>query len=252
MPGRHPLDGAFERINRAHEHLVELERVVHGFTQDHHDAVVVQFNANPPYDLVFHTPQLFPYPRIGILTGEICYNLRSALDYLIYELARLDSGAIKNGTQFPIEETREGFQGRRRVYLSGINPDHVLLIEGLQPYNGCRWTRALKDISNPDKHRHLTAANYGGWIAADRPGITFPPTGFPETQISSTRRVAHPFGIEMDIHLITSFTVQIPMEEPVNFPATVSVQGLLQYLKAEVARLLETFKPEFSDHVRAP
>src|SRR5262245_2994099 len=30
-------------------------------------------------------------------------------------------------------------------------------IEALQPYNGCNWTKALRDISNPDKHRNITS-----------------------------------------------------------------------------------------------
>jgi hypothetical protein len=38
------------------------------------------------------------------LVGEICYNLRSALDYLVFELAKHDSGTRQENTQFPIAE----------------------------------------------------------------------------------------------------------------------------------------------------
>ncbi|MCH8188130.1 MAG: hypothetical protein IIB66_05415, partial [Proteobacteria bacterium] len=98
-----------------------------------------------------------PVPHIiKILVGEITYNLRAALDYLVYELARLDSGEVKNGTQFPIEDTEDGFKRKRNAFLKGVSDKHVAIIESLQPYSGCDWTRILRDLSNPDKHRQLT------------------------------------------------------------------------------------------------
>src|SRR5439155_16628984 len=37
----------------------------------------------------------------------------------------------------------------------GINARHIAGIERLQPYKRCDWTRALRDLSNKDKHREL-------------------------------------------------------------------------------------------------
>lgn len=31
------------------------------------------------------------------------------------------------------------------------------MVEELQPFKGCEWTRQLRDLSNPDKHRTLTS-----------------------------------------------------------------------------------------------
>jgi hypothetical protein len=39
--------------------------------------------------------------------------------------------------------------------LKGVSREHVALIERLQPYQGCTWTKRLKELSNLDKHRHL-------------------------------------------------------------------------------------------------
>ncbi len=239
------LDGAFERVNRAGEHLVDLGQTIADFTQAYHDAVIVQFEPNPPHKIVFDSPKLFshPSPRIGILVGEICYNLRAALDYLVYELARLDSGVIQDGTQFPIQNTAQDFRQRCRTFLKEVNPSHVAAIERLQPYNGCRWTKVLADICNPDKHRQISATNYGGFVTIDRPGFTLPQTHVP--QIRSIRRALRFDGIEVDVQLITSIAVQIPLEKTLGLPAAFSAEGTLQELKAEVARLLEAFKPEF-------
>jgi hypothetical protein len=43
----------------------------------------------------------------------------------------------------------------REVGLKGINPLHMAAIERLQPYKGCGWTKMLRDLSNPDKHRQF-------------------------------------------------------------------------------------------------
>src|SRR5205807_810975 len=42
-------------------------------------------------------------------------------------------------------------------YLKGVPPTAVTMISALQPYAGCTWTKDLRELSNPDKHRHLAA-----------------------------------------------------------------------------------------------
>jgi hypothetical protein len=94
-------------------------------------------------------PETYFDMRLPILVGEIAYNLRSALDYLVFELARLDTGIEQSGTQFPLEDTPEGFQRNlKRGRLIGLNAAHIAAIEGM-----------LRDLSNPDKHRHLIKAS---------------------------------------------------------------------------------------------
>lgn len=98
-------------------------------------------------------------PEIGILVGETVYNLRAALDYLVYELAILDSGHVQEKTQFPIESCESEWESNQDRRLAGLNPTHKALIKCLQPYRECDWTGVLRDISNPDKHRTLTLVN---------------------------------------------------------------------------------------------
>ena len=93
--------------------------------------------------------------KVRILIGEIAYNLVAALDYLVFVLARHDSGIEQERTQFPVHVKKEGFTGRRKTELKGVGDEHVALIEALQPYNGCTWTKRLKDLNNLDKHRKL-------------------------------------------------------------------------------------------------
>jgi hypothetical protein len=75
----------------------------------------------------------FPDPDIliPILIGEIAYNLRSSLDYLVFELARFDSGAVQDNTQFPIDDTPKKFKGHIASRLKGLCPTHIAAIEQL-------------------------------------------------------------------------------------------------------------------------
>ena len=124
-------------------------------------AVGITLDPNAPYHVIKVTlpPETFFDMRFGVLIGEIFYNLRCASDYLVFELAKLDSGMEQNGTQFPIVDTKKDFEGRvKGPWLRGIKTAHVAEIERLQPYNGCTWTKRLRECSNPDKHRHLVPA----------------------------------------------------------------------------------------------
>ena len=226
-----PLDGAYQRVKRAGNHLANLKRRNNILCQIKRDAVVIQ--RNPATFLlpdgrkvngvlgsasfsIEPTPQIF-----SILIGEVIYNLRAALDYLVYELARIDSGNIVNGTQFPIEDSENVFRGRRKSFLKGLSDEHIATIESLQPCNGCNWTQLLRDLSNPDKHRYLTIIC--------NPVVISPSPGSTEAIIAGK-----PVNVKNDVSLRITLRDGTPIIDT------------LQQLKLKVAQTLDTFKPEFS------
>ena len=242
----HTLDGAFARINRAKEHVAELKRIADAFGQAYHDAIWVEAKPEHPGLLDFWPPDPFPIPEeISIVVGEICYNLRAALDYLVYELARLDSGCIQNGTQFPIEYKKKHFDRNSPQKLKGLNPSHVTAIELLQPYRGCDWTATLKEISNPDKHRELTKRAYGGAVwqdDIDEIRSSFD-AGAADAEVRTMRQVYGPGGTKADVQLVSSMPIQISVKKDL-FP----VVQTLRVLQSQVADALEAFKREFQQN----
>ncbi len=161
----HPLDGAYKRVKRAEVHLTDLEKEINVLSQEMKESIATDSQPSPfavPKGYSRETIETFmiKIPKVpdivGILVGEIIYNLRSALDYLIYELALLDSGTVQQRTQFSIEDTKDVFWGRHLFNLKGLNAKHIAVIELLQPYNECNWTKLIRDLSDPDKHRKLT------------------------------------------------------------------------------------------------
>ena len=96
-------------------------------------------------------------PSWARLLSYAVSDLRSALEYLVYSLAWLDSGVEQKGTQFPICTRLEDFKKCvKQGYLRGVNSTHVAKIEAAQPFNGGCWLKDLSGLSNPDKHMHLT------------------------------------------------------------------------------------------------
>jgi hypothetical protein len=165
------------RIERAGEHLTELENQLFRFERSELVEVLAGLPKEDPRNteqeakvqslwqiptseesaIHHYSPPQVP-AKVHILIGEIAYNLVAALDYLIFVLAKSDSGVEQDGTQFPVCKRKEFFDRGRKTMLKGMSDEHVALIERLQPYKGCTWTQRLKDISNLDKHRQLVHA----------------------------------------------------------------------------------------------
>jgi hypothetical protein len=178
---------------------------------------------------------------LPILTGESVYNLRAALDYLVYELAIKDSGSHKTGTQFIIEDVKSdiknrnrGFDARAKTYLAGLSNKHIRDIELLQPYNGCAWSKALREISNPDKHRHLVAVN-GRWKTTSLAecGVRGSFDNYPDKVIRGSA------GSNTDIYFECQYAIDITL------PDGTPLMETLDIVKRGVTDTIKAFESEF-------
>jgi hypothetical protein len=225
-----PLNGAYERVNRASEHLVELKQRVSSIRDVYKRNITSEY-----YPVLRQLPFQGRYqnihtwdvgakpiePLISILVGEIIYNLRAALDYLIYELGCFDSKCIVEKTQFVIVDAPNDFLRESNRRLKGLDAKHIASIERLQPYHGMQWLATLRDISNPDKHAHLAIANAPSKIVkkskADSPAIL----------------------LEMPMNVNYEVSIQIV------FADGTPVIETLEKLVIKVRELLELFDSEF-------
>ena len=98
-------------------------------------------------------------PQASAIVGDAVNNLRSALDYLVYELANHNEGREIANTQFVVTKCPKAFERQKKTRLRGLTERQVGIIRKLQPFNGVQWTELLVDISNPDKHRHLVTVD---------------------------------------------------------------------------------------------
>src|SRR5690349_913881 len=159
---QHPLYGAQLRVERADKHLAEAQSLISGFSARCREHVVPKDDGRGSVYPALPTRPDLPV-TLPLAVSDAIHNMRAALDYIVFELASHDSGQIQDGTQFLIEDVksdpanpRRGFDGRKNRCLKGLSSAHVDMVESLQPYKGVEWTKTLRDISNPDKHRMLT------------------------------------------------------------------------------------------------
>ena len=242
----HPLEGAQAWLDRAEEHLRDLTTLCGSIAERECDAMIgtvrVESKPGKPASYAFTKPTAIVPARLSILVGEAIQAMRRSLDYLVYEIAWLDSGSEKKGTQFPIEDSSRLFERRRQprssrddsCYLNGVSDKHAATIKRLQPFPRPNWTKTLRSISNPDKHRHLIVAKnqaratVQGWAHGAANGQTerVAPDAF--TFLLHTGDGNTPDNMYLKFH-VTAY---------VAFEDRVRVVELLDQLKTEVTNVL--------------
>lgn len=194
-------------------------------------------------------PPVPPPPRTSALVGDILNNLRSALDYVVWQLA--ESPSLKN--QFPIFSTPKGFEGKCKRYLHSVPAEHWAAFEAYQPYPG-RDANAelgrLATLNDADKHRLLL------------PGIPITSTlkgrftvGGEVESITVSGREWIPFEDGAEVYRIKingpRGNVQVKAEAPysVVFVDSVSGKGAmiqdLRNMRIVVSNVVESFAPLF-------
>lgn len=227
----HPLDGANERVSGARERLDELKLHIQAFraekrssiTYDRRLETIILNGQQKRVVMGTASTRIFPAPlKVSRLIGEVIQHLRISLDYLVYQLVYFDAKSIIERTQFPIADTEKGFVdflGRHNL-RGNLSAEHIALIERLQPYMGCNWTKWLAEFSNPDKHKDLTA------VASP---VTFSPSPGSTEAILADKKV----DMEGEITIRITFSDGTPV-----------VEGLEQ-LVSQVAKTLSDFYSEF-------
>jgi hypothetical protein len=113
--------------------------------------------------------------QIRLLTGEVLFQLRSALDNLAWQLALLSGQAPSEYTEFPIFSSRAAYVKKKKRKIGSMPVEAQAIVDEVQPYHANRpedealWV--LHRLTNEDKHRlpHLAAVVPNG-IFVDRRG----------------------------------------------------------------------------------
>jgi hypothetical protein len=155
------LDSVKCKIFRATQHIESLQTEIQGYFDTKPGKMVRQ-----PHDredeVVFTFVVDNPIPaRFGLIIGDILQNLRSSLDYLVWELVLAANGTPDEKNMFPICSTVEAFKEQiARHRLDGVATDAIAEIEALQPYHlGQDFTksiiRCIDEFTNINKHRRI-------------------------------------------------------------------------------------------------
>jgi hypothetical protein len=164
------LEPAIVKIHRAGHQLNHLSSSLKQFLDS--KPFEIEREVDPKTLWVFDVARIKKQcpPEWNIIVGEIIHNLRSALDYLIFQLVIHETAAEPSGNskiQFPIFEKEDGFDTRGvRIMLRDVGADAVALIKSEQPFATGDGRKSplwfLRELSNRDKHRSICLAGTCG------------------------------------------------------------------------------------------
>ncbi len=159
-----PLPGCALKFDRAKRDFRAVQAEIGQFIESDPVRVLTEFESDTGRTVSRAQVVSEPPQRWMIEVGIIVYLLRSALDHLVYHLARLGPDSPGDRTSFPIfdgVDGREKFRNWEPKLLAGVPAEHRTLIERLQPYHPGNEPLAWLDLlGNADKHNDLVGIRY--------------------------------------------------------------------------------------------
>jgi hypothetical protein len=156
----HPLDGIRAKIERADEHIKNLNTEITAFLNNDAYRILTHRDADlRQATLSIAGPE--PPLRFSAIAGEVIHQLRSSLDYLIRALVIENNQSPTERHQFPVCTTREKYEAAIKARrIEGVAASAAATVESLQPYTDAKTAdthtlRVLQDLDNTDKHRLL-------------------------------------------------------------------------------------------------
>jgi hypothetical protein len=175
------------KLDRAHKHIQTFSRDLKTFLKSNPPPFDFRTkeprSSNKSGEYVLYAIVRQPPPReLALPIGDAIQNMRTALEYLAYELS--SPRARKEGkTAFPIFEDECEFKVRGVPRIKSIKGDERALIERVQPYAATKIASndplaILRRLSNLDKHQLLVPMIAAvdlreSWIGSDNADIRF-------------------------------------------------------------------------------
>jgi hypothetical protein len=252
-------DAILYKVVRAHEHLQSLEAELNGYYKSH-PAKVVRQDEGSPDEYIARVITDEPIPaKLPVILGDFIQNLRSSLDYLVWELVIAAKDTPGKHNMFPICSTPEAFQYAtvKQRRLASVPVDAVALIERLQPYNGGDFNKALlwivDDLCNINKHRRIPLTRMHGGLAPSDTETKIVNgeiwTRVDLSKIKDDTKIG-PFpivegsegpGIQMPMNLQLVAFIALDEGAAKGMHVTAVLAGMLRYVHEEVLPIFEQF-----------
>jgi hypothetical protein len=218
-------------------HHGEFGRIWNEFlTGSEGDPYVPSVSVDPAGQGVIHVdPVDLPREELALEFGEFLYQLRAALDSLIYETAIIVSGQDPppnaEELEFPIRPSKASFDNAARK-IAPLADHHKVWIEDIQPYRAEYETEGLQvtagildvinDLARKDRHRSLRVI--ASWGANKNPQFDLPPEcslawvhvtedGLLERESEVTTFKISNWTPGLEMHANPNFTIDVTVED---------------------------------------
>jgi hypothetical protein len=153
------LEGVRLKLDRAGDHLQHVVKIIADMTKVRCEMIPEEFGEGGEKKYGVLRVRLTPKPpaSLSVVIGDFLFNVRSALDHLLWQLVFLNENKPSKSNMFPISSTPDIFSEEvKRGRVKGISTEAQKLLENLQPYHpGNEPLATLADLHNLDKHRTL-------------------------------------------------------------------------------------------------
>lgn len=263
------LESVVLKLFRANEHFVSLvgEPIGAGnrFYTDYYRLTPKPDADGLGYEFYIGDLKHLDPDRWGIVFGDFLFDLRSALDHLVYQLHVAELGAVSKKVERhsafpiqndePVDDSGVAIPTSEWRQIKRLGDRERALIERLQPYNarndpdetiryGSGALASLNKLNNIDKHRRLhvicSAINTAAHpVFSDEYGFATDPLVGPVesgAKVDHWRWVKEPPRIarQVDVH---SVFVQIALDEPGERDDVIAAMQTLQNRVIEVIGL---------------
>jgi hypothetical protein len=145
------------KLDRAHKHLDEITAML---SLLEYGVCTILPEYNESRDMVVQRIHITPKPtlELSVAVGDCLFAMRSALDYLVWQLVVCNGEIPTKDNMFPITKSAENFiaGADKRKRLKGVSAPARAIIESLQLYHpGNEALERLDTLHNMDKHRTL-------------------------------------------------------------------------------------------------
>lgn len=263
------LDACIAKIDRAREHIYKInDEIVAGKIKIDPSAIRAKrhfypsFSGGPPSnEIVFHVVGKPPnVPLVfGILVGEALYQLRSALDHLVYQLIVSKTKEPPTfRSAFPIvgdgrmvnkvwRSAEQEYKAQTSRLKQDISAEAATMLDDAQPFKrGASFEDdplwMLSELNNTDKHRVLHLAVHGvstydvtvtvrghSYKGLFRPGIRFEDGA----ELGRMRITGSPLFRDGEVSVDGDLTIHVAFDEVVgerNVPLIPRLTQLADYV----------------------
>jgi hypothetical protein len=157
------LSGVLAKLNRAEEHLFAFDELYADFAASHPYAILSEYDPETGWHtLRWQVMREPPLEQLALVFGDLISNLRTTLDYLVWQLVLAAGKRPGRRTGFPVVRREKDWEVQSRTALRGMAPEWAAEIEARQPYQVERPSvhplAILDHVNNLNKHRFLPVA----------------------------------------------------------------------------------------------
>jgi hypothetical protein len=145
------------KLDRAEEHRQAFDDLFEQFHASNPYSILSEYDPETGWhSLRWNVLEDLPLQRLGLLFGDMISNLRTTLDYLVWQLVLAAGSRPGRRTGFPVVRKEKDWDVQSRAALRGVAPDWTAEIKARQPFQRPAGVPSACDpdhVNNLNKHR---------------------------------------------------------------------------------------------------